>query len=91
MPPPHPILAPVTRPAASILVLALALAGCSRDRSAIEGSGTIELDEVDVSSLVGGRIERLFADEGDTVALGDTLAILERGEIAGWKSEKAKR
>jgi HlyD family secretion protein len=65
------------------------LVGCSRARTGIVGSGTVELDEVDVSSLVGGRVERLFVDEGDSVALGDTLAILERGEIAGEVESRA--
>ena len=72
-----------------MLLFALVLGGCSRDRATIEGSGTIELDEVDVSSMVGGRVERLFADEGDSVALGDTLAILDRGEIAGEVESRA--
>ncbi len=47
------------------------------------GSGTIELDEVDIASLVGGRVHRLLAEEGDSVGAGDTLAILAHGEIAG--------
>ena len=48
----------------------------------VRGSGTIELDEVDVASLVGGRILRMAVAEGDTVHAGDTLAVLTRGEIA---------
>lgn len=65
----------------SAAVLALALvAGCS-DGGGIGGSGTIELDEVDVASLVGGRLVRLTVAEGDTVHAGDTLAVLDRGEI----------
>src|SRR5262249_58762599 len=49
---------------------------------AIRGSGTIEMDEVDVASLVGGRLLRLSVLEGDTVRAGDTLAVLDRGEVA---------
>jgi HlyD family secretion protein len=60
----------------------VALAGCSRDGDAIRGSGTIEMDEVDVASLVGGRLLRLTVVEGDTVAIGDTIAVLDRGEIS---------
>jgi HlyD family secretion protein len=59
-----------------------ALAGCARDGDAIRGSGTIEMDEIDVASLVGGRLLRLTVVEGDTVALGDTIAVLERGEVS---------
>ena len=34
-----------------------ALGGCARDGDGIRGSGTIEMDEIDVASLVGGRLE----------------------------------
>jgi HlyD family secretion protein len=42
----------------------------------------IEMDEVDVASMVGGRLLRLTAEEGDTVRAGDTLAVLDREELA---------
>jgi len=58
------------------------LAGCARDGDAIRGSGTIEMDEVDVASLVGGRLLRLDVIEGDTVTVGDTIAVLDRGEVS---------
>lgn len=61
---------------------ALLVAGCSSHGDAVRGSGTIELDEVDVASQVGGRIVRLAVDEGDMVRAGDTLGILDRGEIS---------
>ena len=58
----------------------LVLASCSRD-SAVRGAGTIEMDEIDVASLVGGRVLRVAVDEGDSVRAGDTLAVLSRGEV----------
>lgn len=62
-------------------ILCVTLAGC-RDRSGtVRASGVVEMDEVDVASLEGGRIERLLADEGDSVRIGDTLAVLQRGEL----------
>jgi HlyD family secretion protein len=64
------------------LAAAVALGGCSGSDHAVRGSGTIELDEVDIASLVGGRVSRVFVEEGDTVRAGDTLAILAHGEIA---------
>ncbi len=65
----------------AVVALALALvAGCSRD-GGVRASGTVELDEIDVASLVGGRLVRLAVSEGDTVRLGDTLAVLSRGEV----------
>src|SRR5262249_44664072 len=70
-------------PYAALLVACLAaLAGCSGDGGAIRGSGTIEMAEVDVASFVGGRLLRLSVLEGDTVRAGDTLAVLDRGEIS---------
>jgi HlyD family secretion protein len=63
------------------MLAALLLGSCSREGSGITGSGTIEMDEVDVASLVGGRIVRLHVDEGDSVQAGDTLAVLDRGEL----------
>ena len=57
------------------------LGGCARDGDAIRGSGTIEMDEVDIASLVGGRLEKLNVVEGDTVTAGDTICVLNRGEV----------
>lgn len=62
--------------------LLLALVACGSDDLYVRGSGTIELDEVDVASMVGGRIIGLRVEEGDTVRGGDTLAILERPEVS---------
>ena len=59
------------------LPLLLALAGCGRSEAAARTfPGTIELDESDAAPLVGGRILRITFDEGDTVRVGDTLAVL---------------
>ena len=64
---------------AALCALALPLTAC---RHAVQGSGTIELDEIDVASLVGGRLVRVAVSEGDTVAAGDTIAVLDGGEVA---------
>ena len=62
-----------------LLVALLACASsCARDGDAIRGSGTIEMDEVDIASFVGGRLLRIAVAEGDTVLAGDTLAVLGR-------------
>jgi HlyD family secretion protein len=66
--------------ALAALALVAAGLGCGDDRG-VTGSGTIELDEVDVASQVGGRLQRLRVDEGDTVRVGDTLAVLDQGEV----------
>ena len=66
---------------AAMLALALALGACAKDTE-VRGSGTIEMDETDLASLVGGRVVRLNVEEGDRVRAGDTVAVLDRGEIA---------
>jgi HlyD family secretion protein len=67
------------------------LAGCSNKDPGIRGSGTVELNEVDIASLVGGRVLRIRVDEGDSVRLGDTLVVLGQGEVtAGVMEQEAE-
>ncbi|HXL14580.1 MAG TPA: HlyD family efflux transporter periplasmic adaptor subunit [Methylomirabilota bacterium] len=67
------------------------VAGCSGKDKGIRGSGTIELDEVDVASLVGGRVTRVRVNEGDSVLVGDTLVLLAQGEVtAGVRQQEAE-
>jgi HlyD family secretion protein len=54
----------------------------NHDGDAVRASGIVEMDETDVASLVGGRVVALFVGEGDSVRAGDTLAVLDRGELA---------
>jgi HlyD family secretion protein len=68
-----------------IVVLGLLMAaasGCGNHAPYVRASGVVEMDEIDVASLEGGRIVRLMTDEGDSVRVGDTLAVLQRGELA---------
>jgi HlyD family secretion protein len=44
-------------------------------------SGTIEVDEVHVGSRYGGRVERVFAGEGDSVTNGQLILQLEAAEL----------
>jgi len=70
------------RLAALVLVPVLLMTGCGGDPNRIHASGMIEMDEIDVGSLVGGRVARLTVDEGDAVRAGDTLVVLDREELA---------
>jgi len=54
-------------------------AGCHRQNNAV--SGTIEVDEVHVASRSAGRVEKIFAWEGDTLKTGDVLVQLEASEL----------
>lgn len=71
------------------MLLALLLGACAP--GGIHGGGTIEMTEVDVSSLTGGRIVRLAVDEGSAVHAGDTLAVLDRGELTAALLEQSAR
>lgn len=68
-------------------VLALAAIGYfvlgrgTRDEG-LEASGTVEATEAQLGFQSPGRIERILVREGDRVAAGDTLAVLDRAELA---------
>ena len=44
-------------------------------------SGTVEVDEVHVASRYGGRIEKIEAQEGDTLTNGQVIAELDAAEL----------
>jgi HlyD family secretion protein len=67
--------------AASMLAL---LAGCNRQSNAV--SGTIEVDEVHVASRSAGRVERIFAWEGDTLKANTPIVQLEASELKARRS-----
>ena len=68
---------------ASVLVLLAAAAGAGwivwrgRRPPAFAFSGTIEVRDAQVGSLVGGRVARVLVDEGAPVKQGQTLVVLE--------------
>lgn len=50
-------------------------------RNALILPGTIEADDIHVGSKTGGRVLKVVAREGQTVKEGETLVILEPGEL----------
>src|SRR3954468_11275333 len=63
-----------------IVLSALALlSGGRRQNNAV--SGTIEVDEVHVASRSAGRVEKIFAWEGDALKAGDAIVQLEASEL----------
>jgi len=58
------------------IALLLATACRHGDSSHIEGTGTVEVVETDVSPLVPARVIRVWVDEGHAVRQGDTLVAL---------------
>jgi HlyD family secretion protein len=62
------------------LGLSLLASSCSQ-RGPASVSGTIEADEVRVGSRYGGRVEKLFAQEGDSLTNGQMIAELDAAEL----------
>jgi len=75
-----------------VFALAAAVAACGRgtDTESVF-PGTIEVNESDAAPLVPGRIVEIRVDEGDTVHVGDTLAILTQGTIPAIYEERRAR
>ncbi len=61
-----------------LFLLGVTLADYIRSHNVpLSGNGTIEGKEVKVIAEVGGKLEKLFVEEGDMVAPGDLLAQIE--------------
>ncbi|MEE4194627.1 MAG: efflux RND transporter periplasmic adaptor subunit [Anaerolineae bacterium] len=59
----------------AILVLTLSIAACAGNGNdeALTASGTISTTSLDISPELGGRIEEIYVEAGDTVSAGDAL------------------
>ncbi|HWF19839.1 MAG TPA: biotin/lipoyl-binding protein, partial [Verrucomicrobiae bacterium] len=62
------------------LSAAICLVSCTPHRTE-SVSGTIETDEVHVGSRYGGRVETIFAGEGDSLKAGELIVQLEDSEL----------
>lgn len=62
-----------------LTVLLLSFAGCRQRKDAV--SGTIEVDEVHVGPRMNGRVEKIFAQEGDKLKTGQVLVQLDAAEL----------
>lgn len=65
--------------AAILLVLSMLASSCQPHNEGV--SGTIEVDEVHVGPRTAGRVERIFAQEGDRLKAGQTIVQLEAYEM----------
>lgn len=71
---------PFSKTFRSVACVALVLsAGCQRQNNAV--SGTIEVDEVHVGPRMGGRVGKIFAQEGDKLTPGQTIVELDAAEL----------
>lgn len=75
----------------SLPLVLLALLGACRDPEQSSFPGTIELDESDAAPLVAGRVVEVRVDEGDSVVVGDTIALLTQSTIPAAVAERRAR
>jgi HlyD family secretion protein len=61
------------------LALSMFLSACENRKNAV--SGTIEVDEAHVGPRMAGRVEKIFAQEGDRLHEGQMIAQLEASEL----------
>lgn len=69
--------------------LLLLAASCRQDPGPPTVSGTIETDEVHIASRYGGRVERLFAVEGDALTNNQLVAELDAAELRALRDQAA--
>jgi multidrug resistance efflux pump len=74
---------------AAILALAFLTTSCSSDSRSGSVSGTIETDEARVASRYGGRVEKILADEGDTLTAGQVMVELDAAELRARRDQAA--
>lgn len=76
---------------AAVIVTLIAILSRGADDTAIIASGTVEVTEADLGFQIPGRIHELRVDEGDRVARGDEMAVLDRAELqAQWQAAQAQ-
>ena len=63
----------------ALVALPLFASACGHRSNSV--SGTIEVDEVHVGPRSGGRVEKIFAWEGDTLRAGQPIAELDASEL----------
>ncbi len=64
---------------AALLALSIFTSGCGDQKNAV--SGTIEVDEAHVGPRMAGRVDKIFAQEGDRLHEGQLIAQLEASEL----------
>jgi HlyD family secretion protein len=74
-------LSKINKPVYAAVLLALSMLTSSCQRRSESVSGTIEVDEVHVGPRTAGRIEKIFAQEGDSLKAGQTIVQLEAFEM----------
>jgi HlyD family secretion protein len=76
----------------AVPLAALLLVGCAKWNEPVRTdhvSGTIEVDETRLASRYGGRVEKIFAREGDSVQAGQVILTLSAAELEARHAQTA--
>ena len=65
----------------SITLLSLNACDSSSKKEITSYRGKVKFETISVSSKLGGRIQRLYVQEGQSVKKGDTLAVIDIPEV----------
>src|SRR5438046_2080935 len=65
----------------AVLCVMLFLACRGQHGQTVEGTGTLEVVEVDVAPMTPARVLRVWREEGDSVRVGDTLVSLTQSTV----------
>ena len=75
--------------AAGLLAIVLAGPSCHSNQKTPTVSGTIETDEVHVASRYGGRVEKIFARDGEVLTNGQVIVELDAAELRARREQAA--
>jgi HlyD family secretion protein len=65
-----------------VLIILFLLLGCYQSSSnLVESTGTLEATQIDIRAEVGGRILKLYFDDGDRVKYGDIFAEIDKEKL----------
>ncbi len=65
------------RNAMTFALAAILMLSCGKNNKLPQGSGLIEATEVTLSAETGGQLKAIYFDEGQNVAIGDTIAMID--------------
>jgi HlyD family secretion protein len=74
-----------------LVVSAAGIGGCSGDAGTANPAGTLEATVIDLAPIVDGRVLEVRADEGDVVAMGDTLVVVDTELLALQRDQASAR
>ncbi len=72
-----------------MVALAIMASSCKPSQPKNSVSGTIETDEVRVASRYGGRVDRILAQEGDSLRSGQVIVELAAAELRARRDQMA--